>query len=135
LGAQGKSWPDGIITGRREPAMQDRTTLEWDRDDTDALGILKVDVLGLGMLSCIRRAFGLLRQHKRLTLDLAGLPKDCPRTYEMLRRADSLGAFQVESRAQMNMLPRLRPEKFYDLVVEVAIDRPGVAPISTGHRA
>jgi error-prone DNA polymerase len=106
-------------------AMQDRTTLEWDKDDIDALGILKVDVLGLGMLSCIRRAFGLLRQHKRLSLDLASLPKDCPATYEMLRRADSVGVFQVESRAQMNMLPRLRPEKFYDLVVEVAIVRPG----------
>jgi error-prone DNA polymerase len=106
-------------------AMQDRTTLEWDKDDIDALGILKVDVLGLGMLSCIRRAFGLLRQHKRLSLDLAGLPKDCPKTYEMLRRADSLGVFQVESRAQMNMLPRLKPRTFYDLVVQVAIVRPG----------
>jgi error-prone DNA polymerase len=106
-------------------AMQDRTTLEWDKDDIDALGILKVDVLGLGMLSCIRRAFGLLRQHKRLALDLAGLPKDCPDTYEMLRRADSLGVFQVESRAQMNMLPRLKPRTFYDLVVQVAIVRPG----------
>jgi error-prone DNA polymerase len=106
-------------------AMQDRTTLEWDKDDIDALGILKVDVLGLGMLSCIRRAFGLLRQYKRLSLDLAGLPKDCPATYEMLRRADSLGVFQVESRAQMNMLPRLKPRTFYDLVVQVAIVRPG----------
>ncbi|MBR0663982.1 DNA polymerase III subunit alpha [Roseomonas hellenica] len=106
-------------------AMQDRTTLEWDKDDVDALRILKVDVLGLGMLSCIRRAFGLLRMHKRLTLDLAGIPKDDPATYEMLRRADSLGVFQVESRAQMNMLPRLRPKNFYDLVIQVAIVRPG----------
>ncbi|MFC7738969.1 error-prone DNA polymerase, partial [Roseomonas sp. GCM10028921] len=106
-------------------AMQDRTTLEWDKDDIDALGILKVDVLGLGMLSCIRRAFGLLARHKRLSLDLAGLPRECPQTYAMLRRADSLGVFQVESRAQMNMLPRLRPRTFYDLVVQVAIVRPG----------
>ncbi|WP_426960302.1 hypothetical protein [Muricoccus radiodurans] len=106
-------------------SMQDRTTLEWDKDDIDALGILKVDVLGLGMLSALRRAFGLIRQHKRRQLDLAGLPKDCPATYEMLRRADSLGVFQVESRAQMNMLPRLKPRTFYDLVVQVAIVRPG----------
>ncbi len=106
-------------------AMQDRTTLEWDKDDIDALGILKVDVLGLGMLSCIRRAFGLLRQYERLELDLAGLPEECPATYTMLRRADSLGVFQVESRAQMNMLPRLKPRTFYDLVVQVAIVRPG----------
>jgi error-prone DNA polymerase len=106
-------------------AMQDRTVLEWDKDDIDALGILKVDVLGLGMLSALRRAFGLLRDHKRLSLDLAALPKDCPDTYAMLRRADSLGVFQVESRAQMNMLPRLRPKTFYDLVVQVAIVRPG----------
>lgn len=106
-------------------AMEGRTVLEWDKDDIDALGILKVDVLGLGMLSCLRRAFDLLRQHARLEFDLASLPRDCPATYAMLRRADSLGVFQVESRAQMAMLPRLRPEKFYDLVVEVAIVRPG----------
>ncbi|WP_043344118.1 error-prone DNA polymerase [Belnapia moabensis] len=106
-------------------AMEGRTVLEWDKDDIDALGILKVDVLGLGMLSCLRRGFVLLRQHHHLTHDLASLPRDCLATYAMLRRADSLGVFQVESRAQMNMLPRLRPEKFYDLVVEVAIVRPG----------
>ena len=106
-------------------AMEGRTVLEWDKDDIDALGILKVDVLGLGMLSCLRRGFALLRRHHRLAHDLASLPRDCPATYAMLRRADSLGVFQVESRAQMNMLPRLRPGKFYDLVVEVAIVRPG----------
>ena len=106
-------------------AMESRTVLEWDKDDIDALGILKVDVLGLGMLSCLRRAFDLLRRHARLEFDLASLPRDCRETYAMLRRADSLGVFQVESRAQMAMLPRLRPETFYDLVVEVAIVRPG----------
>jgi len=106
-------------------AMEGRTVLEWDKDDIDALGILKVDVLGLGMLSCLRRGFDLLRRHTRLDLDLVSLPKDCAATYAMLRRADSLGVFQVESRAQMNMLPRLKPREFYDLVVQVAIVRPG----------
>ena len=106
-------------------AMDGRTTLEWDKDDIDALGILKVDVLGLGMLSCLRRSFALLRKHKRKSLDLAGLPRECRETYAMLQRADSLGVFQVESRAQMNMLPRIRPKEFYDLVIQVAIVRPG----------
>ena len=106
-------------------AMEDRTVLEWDKEDVEALGILKVDVLGLGMLSCLRRSLDLMRLHGIADWGLADIPKDCPQTYAMLRRADSLGVFQVESRAQMNMLPRLRPEKFYDLVVEVAIVRPG----------
>jgi error-prone DNA polymerase len=106
-------------------AMEDRTTLEWDKDDIDALGILKVDVLGLGMLSCLRRGLELLQEHKKLSLNLASLPRECGATYAMLRRGDSVGVFQVESRAQMNMLPRLRPEKFYDLVIQVAIVRPG----------
>jgi error-prone DNA polymerase len=111
-------------------AMKDRTVLEWDKDDIDALGILKVDVLGLGMLSCLRRALDLLRAHRLADHDLASLPQDCPETYAMLRRADSIGVFQVESRAQMNMLPRLKPTEFYDLVVQVAIVRPG--PIQGG---
>ena len=106
-------------------AMEGRTVLEWDKDDIDALGILKVDVLALGMLTCLRRALDLLRRHRGPDLDLASLPRDCPETYAMLRRADSLGVFQVESRAQMAMLPRLRPARFYDLVVQVAIVRPG----------
>lgn len=106
-------------------AMPGRTVLEWDKDDVEALGILKVDVLGLGMLTCLRRAFDLLRHHRHVALDLASVPKDDPDTYAMLRRADSLGVFQVESRAQMAMLPRLRPKEFYDLVVQVAIVRPG----------
>ena len=106
-------------------AMEDRTTIEWDKDDIEALRILKVDVLGLGMLSCIRRAFALIEQAGGPRLALHSVPQDDPATYAMLARADSIGVFQVESRAQMNMLPRLRPREFYDLVIQVAIVRPG----------
>ncbi len=106
-------------------AMEDRTTLEWDKDDIEALRMMKVDVLGLGMLTCLRRGFELIAQHHGTRIGLRDLPPDDPRVYAMLRRADAVGVFQVESRAQMNMLPRLRPEKFYDLVVQVAIVRPG----------
>jgi error-prone DNA polymerase len=106
-------------------AMEGRTFIEWDKDDIDALGIMKVDVLALGMLTCIRKAFDLLDSHKGLRFDLATIPQDDPATYDMLCNADSLGVFQVESRAQMAMLPRLRPRTFYDLVIEVAIVRPG----------
>ncbi|MFC7476937.1 error-prone DNA polymerase [Dankookia sp. GCM10030260] len=106
-------------------AMAGRHTIEWDKDDIEALKILKVDVLGLGMLSCIRRAFDLVALHGGTPLTLQSVPQDDPETYAMLRRADSLGVFQVESRAQMNMLPRLRPREFYDLVIQVAIVRPG----------
>ncbi|MFN7054014.1 error-prone DNA polymerase [Hyphomonas sp.] len=106
-------------------AMEARTFIEWDKDDIDALGIMKVDVLALGMLTCIRKAFEMLAAHKGIRHDLASLPPDDPDTYDMLCRADSLGVFQVESRAQMAMLPRLKPQTFYDLVIEVAIVRPG----------
>jgi error-prone DNA polymerase len=106
-------------------AMAERTTIEWDKDDLDALGILKIDVLGLGMLTCIRKAFALIRHHHGRTLDLASVPADDGAVYDMLCRADSVGVFQVESRAQMSMLPRLAPRDFYDLVIEVAIVRPG----------
>ncbi|MEM0985130.1 MAG: error-prone DNA polymerase [Pseudomonadota bacterium] len=106
-------------------AMQDRTFIEWDKDDIDALGIMKVDVLALGMLTCIRKAFHLLQIHKGIDHSLASIPADDKATYDMLCEGDSLGVFQVESRAQMNMLPRLRPRTFYDLVIEVAIVRPG----------
>jgi error-prone DNA polymerase len=106
-------------------AMQDRTVIEWDKDDLDALGILKVDVLGLGMLTCLRKGFQLLEAHGGPDLDLAGVPAEDPAVYDMLCKADSIGVFQVESRAQMTMLPRLRPRCFYDLVIEVAIVRPG----------
>jgi error-prone DNA polymerase len=106
-------------------AMDGRTTIEWDKDDIDALGILKVDVLALGMLTCVRRAFDLLERHDGHRLTLATVPPEVPAVYDMLCRADSLGVFQVESRAQMSMLPRLKPRCFYDLVIEVAIVRPG----------
>ncbi len=105
--------------------MEDRTVICWDKDDIDTLGILKVDVLALGMLSCIRKAFDLMEQHHRVRYNLATLPQEDAATYDMLCRADSLGVFQVESRAQMNFLPRMRPREFYDLVIEVAIIRPG----------
>ena len=106
-------------------AMDDRTVIEWDKDDLDALGLLKVDVLALGMLTCIHRCLDLLSQHKRIDLTLANVPREDPAVYDMLCRADSIGVFQVESRAQMNMLPRMKPRTFYDLVIEVAIVRPG----------
>src|SRR5213079_546574 len=120
-------------------AMQDRTFVEWDKDDLYALGILKVDVLGLGMLTCLRKAFELTEKHYGLSFrsfrdeqqngqeffTLATIPKEDPAVYRMLQRADSLGVFQVESRAQMSMLPRLKPRNYYDLVIEVAIVRPG----------
>ncbi|NBZ88102.1 error-prone DNA polymerase [Stagnihabitans tardus] len=105
--------------------MEDRTVICWDKDDIDALGILKVDILALGMLSCIRKAFDLLHKHHHTDYTLATLPPEDPRVYDMLGRADSLGVFQVESRAQMNFLPRMRPKSFYDLVIQVAIIRPG----------
>ncbi len=106
-------------------AMDDRTFIEWDKDDIEALKILKVDVLGLGMLSCIRRAFDLMDTHYGVRHTLATLPGEDEAVYDMICRADTLGVFQIESRAQMTMLPRLRPREFYDLVIEVAIVRPG----------
>jgi error-prone DNA polymerase len=114
-------------------AMEDRTVVEWNKDDLEALGILKVDLLGLGMLTCIKKAFDLVRDHypdERQALTLRAIQNEEPVVYGMLQRADAIGVFQVESRAQMSMLPRLKPEKFYDLVVEVAIVRPG--PIQGG---
>lgn len=105
--------------------MVDRTQLEWDKDDLEALGILKVDVLALGMLTCIRKGFELAKQHYGIDLTLENVPQDDPEVYEMICHADTLGVFQIESRAQMSMLPRLKPKVFYDLVIEVAIVRPG----------
>ncbi|WP_179961572.1 error-prone DNA polymerase [Pikeienuella piscinae] len=111
-------------------AMEDRTVIEWDKDDIDALGILKIDVLSLGMLTCIRKCFDLIAEHDGERLSIAAIPQDDEATYDMLCEADAIGVFQVESRAQMNFLPRMRPREFYDLVIEVAIVRPG--PIQGG---
>ncbi len=113
-------------------SMKDRTVIQWDKDDLDALGLLKVDVLGLGMLSCIRRAIDLVNGYKAQSseLTMSSIPPEDPVVYEMIQRADTIGVFQIESRAQMSMLPRLKPACFYDLVIEVAIVRPG--PIMGG---
>ncbi len=111
-------------------AMEDRTIIEWDKDDIDALGILKVDILSLGMLTCIRKSFDLLKEHEGIRHTIGSVPQEDGATYDMLCVADAIGVFQVESRAQMNFLPRMRPRTFYDLVVEVAIVRPG--PIQGG---
>ncbi|MDR6758683.1 error-prone DNA polymerase [Mycoplana sp. BE70] len=109
-----------------EPArMDDRQVIEWDKDDIDALKFMKVDVLALGMLTCMAKAFALMAEHKGDERDLASIPQEDPATYAMIRKADTLGTFQIESRAQMSMLPRLKPRTFYDLVIQVAIVRPG----------
>ncbi|MDY0916052.1 error-prone DNA polymerase [Pseudomonas viridiflava] len=106
-------------------AMAERTIIQWDKDDLDLVGLLKVDILALGMLSALRRTFDLVHLHRGKRWTLAEMPSDDRPTYNMISRADTIGVFQIESRAQMAMLPRLRPEKFYDLVIEVAIVRPG----------
>jgi error-prone DNA polymerase len=111
-------------------AMEGRTTIEWDKDDIDALGLLKVDVLALGMLSAIRRALDLVGQWRGERMQMQDIPSEDPVTYDMICKADTIGVFQIESRAQMSMLPRMRPRRFYDLVIEVAIVRPG--PIQGG---
>ena len=106
-------------------AMDERTFIEWDKDDIDTLGLMKVDVLALGMLTCLRKGFSLLKEHCGIDHDLASVPWEDPAVYDMLQKGDSIGVFQVESRAQINMLPRLKPKAFYDLVIQVAIVRPG----------
>ncbi|MGB6450303.1 MAG: error-prone DNA polymerase, partial [Steroidobacteraceae bacterium] len=106
-------------------AMPDRTIVQWDKDDLNDLGLLKVDLLGLGMLTALRRALALVNEYRATHWTLGHLPPEDPQVYEMMSRADTVGVFQIESRAQMSMLPRLRPKEFYDLVIEVAIVRPG----------
>ncbi len=113
------------VTPVANAAMEDRTTVEWDKDDLDALGMLKIDILALGMLSCIRKAFEFLKRDYGEDLTLATIPAEEPEVYRMIQRADTIGTFQIESRAQMTMLPRLKPANYYDLVIEVAIVRPG----------
>ena len=112
-----------------EPAaMENRQVIEWDKNDIDTLKFMKVDVLGLGMLGCMRRAFDLLREHKGEDRDIATIPLDDDTTYAMIQKADTVGIFQIESRAQMAMLPRIKPANFYDIVIQVAIVRPGTDP-------
>jgi error-prone DNA polymerase len=110
--------------------MENRTVIQWDKDDLEAIGLFKVDLLGLGMLTVVNRAFDLIEAHHRQRLTMATVPADDEPTYEMIRRADTVGVFQIESRAQMAMLPRLNPRNYYDLVIEVSIVRPG--PITGG---
>ena len=126
--------PGGFLLGHRpvdeivpiEPAtMEARTVIQWDKYDVDNLALFKVDLLGLGALTCIHHAFDLLREHKGQSLEIATVPAEDEATYDMVSRGDTVGVFQIESRAQMAMLPRLRPRTFYDLVIEVAIVRPG----------
>ena len=126
--------PGGFLLGHRpvdeivpiEPAtMEARTVIQWDKYDVDSLALFKVDLLGLGALTCIHHAFDLLEQHKALRLEIATVPAEDETTYDMVSRGDTVGVFQIESRAQMAMLPRLQPRTFYDLVIEVAIVRPG----------
>jgi len=124
----------GLVIGRRplaelvpveNAAMAGRTVIQWDKDDLDAVGLLKIDCLALGMLTALHNAFDLVERHHGRRLTLAGLPRDDPGVFAMIRRADTLGVFQIESRAQMSMLPRLKPASFYDLVIEISIVRPG----------
>jgi len=110
--------------------MENRTVVQWDKDDLDAVGLLKIDLLALGMLSCIRRTLELVSEQRGSRFELGDIPAEDPATYNMICAADTIGVFQIESRAQMSMLPRLRPQTFYDLVIEVAIIRPG--PIQGG---
>ncbi|MBA5686324.1 error-prone DNA polymerase [Rugamonas apoptosis] len=111
-------------------AMEDRSVVQWDKDDLDAVGLLKIDLLALGMLSCIRRTLELISEQRGSRFEMGDIPAEDPATYDMICQADTMGVFQIESRAQMSMLPRLRPRTFYDLVIEVAIIRPG--PIQGG---
>lgn len=122
--------PVDTIVPIENGAMENRTVIQWDKDDVEALGLFKVDLLGLGMLSQVHRCFDLLRQSRGMELTMATVPAEDPKTYAMIQRSDTVGVFQIESRAQMAMLPRLKPRTFYDLVVEVAIIRPG--PITGG---
>jgi error-prone DNA polymerase len=117
--------PISTLVPVENAAMADRTVIQWDKDDIEALGLLKVDILALGMLSAIQRCFTLIRSAHNTEIDMSRIPAEDPKTYAMLQRADTVGVFQIESRAQMSMLPRLKPRTFYDLVIEVAIVRPG----------
>jgi len=122
--------PLSTLVPTENATMPDRTIIQWDKDDLQELGLLKVDVLALGMLTAIRKCFALLQKHRGITWSMATVPAEDKQTYHMIQKADTIGVFQIESRAQMSMLPRLRPRNFYDLVIEIAIVRPG--PIQGG---
>jgi error-prone DNA polymerase len=122
--------PVSTIVPIENASMADRTVIQWDKDDVEALGLFKVDLLALGALSHLHKCFDLLRAHEDLELSMATIPADDPKTYDLICRADTVGVFQIESRAQMSMLPRLRPKNYYDIVVQVSIVRPG--PITGG---
>jgi len=122
--------PISTLVPVENASMPERTVIQWDKEDIEALGLLKIDILALGMLTAIHRCFDLIRNHQGTELSMQSIPKDDSATYDMLCKADSVGVFQIESRAQMAMLPRLRPRNFYDLVIEIAIVRPG--PIQGG---
>ncbi len=122
--------PVSTLVPVENASMAERTVIQWDKYDIEALGLLKIDILALGMLSAVHRCFDLVRDHQQINLTMQSIPKDDPATYNMLCVADSVGVFQIESRAQMAMLPRLKPRCFYDLVIEIAIVRPG--PIQGG---
>ena len=122
--------PLSTVVPVENASMEERTIIQWDKDDLETMGLLKVDCLALGMLTCIRKAVDLIDKHRGFRLDLARLPNDDEATFQMIQAADTVGVFQIESRAQMSMLPRLKPKEYYDLVVEVAIVRPG--PIQGG---
>ncbi|MGG7582145.1 hypothetical protein [Rhizobium sp. Nf11,1] len=113
--------------------MADRQVIEWDKDEVEELKFMKVDVLALGMLTCMSKAFRLIEEHKGRSIDLANIEHEDPKTYAMIRRADTPGTFQIESRAQMSMLPRMKPKTFYDLVIQVAIVRPGPIQVDMVH--
>ena len=113
------------ITSIENTAMEGRSIIAWDKDDIDFLGILKIDILALGMLTCIKKSFDLIKNHHNRKVSLNNIPHRDTRVFNMLSKADTIGVFQVESRAQMNFLPRLKPQCFYDLVIQVAIVRPG----------
>lgn len=117
--------PISTLVPVENAAMPERTIIQWDKEDLEAIGLLKVDVLALGMLTAIRKCFDLITGYQDIAIDMTKVPREDPKTYSMLTRGDSIGVFQVESRAQISMLPRLKPRKFYDLVIEVAIVRPG----------
>src|SRR5690606_11663019 len=117
--------PLATVVPVENASMPGRSIIQWDKDDLETMRLLKVDCLALGMLTCIRKAVDLVAKHRGHVVDLARLPTDDRPTYAMIQAADTVGVFQIESRAQMSMLPRLRPERYYDLVVEVAIVRPG----------